>query len=635
LAKIWVLDSEADGLNPSKIYCLGVSDPQTDIVHVTSAYDRMRKVLSEADVLIAHNMVRFDVPVFERLLGIKIKARLVDTLAVSWYLYPLRNKHGLESHGNDLGIHKPYIQDWFNQSQEEYEHRVEEDVKINVALWRKMYRYLLDIYGSDKEIWRLLDYLTFKMKCARLQEESRWRLDVDFTKKSLEELQIIQEEKTTALTKVMPKVPSISIKTKPKRFINKDGSYSKLGMDWIKLLSEKGLPLDYDGEVEIITGYEEGNPNSTDQKKDWLYSLGWVPRTFKEKKDKETGEVKQIPQINLEHGKGICDSIKDLYEKEPSLELLDGLSVLQHRIGILNGFLRDQEDGYLKAQISGFTNTLRVKHTTIVNLPKVDKLYASSIRGALISDEDHELCGSDMSSLEDRLKMHYIYPLDPDYVKEMTTEGYDPHLSLAVLANAISKQQSEDYKWYSKLDEDEKKVADKVRIEIAKKVKPLRDIFKNGNYSCQYGAGVAKLARTAGITIEVAKQVWETYWKKNWAIKKVASMQTVKTINDQMWLLNPISKLWYSLRYEKDIFSTLIQGTASFVFDRWVQIILETREQLTATFHDEFVLHIKKGFREPCEKLIRDAMKQLNEELKLNRELGCDVQFNERYSQIH
>lgn len=635
MSKIWVIDSEGDGLNPSKLYCLGVSDPQTDVVHVTSDYDRMRKVLSEADVLIAHNIVRFDVPVFERLLGIKIKARIVDTLAVSWYLYPLRNKHGLESHGNDLGIHKPYIQDWFNQSQEGYEHRVEEDVKINVALWRKQYRYLLDIYGSDKEIWKLLDYLTFKLRCARLQEESKWRLDVEFTKKSLEELQIIQEEKTSALTKVMPKVPSISIKTKPKRFINKDGSYSKLGMDWIKLLSEKGLPLDYDGEVEIVTGFEEGNPNSTDQKKDWLYSLGWVPRTFKEKKDKETGDIKQIPQINLEHGKGICDSIKDLYEKEPSLELLDGLSVLQHRIGILNGFLRDQEDGYLKACISGFTNTLRVKHSEIVNLPKVDKLYASSIRGALIADEDHELCGTDMSSLEDRLKMHYIFPYDPDYVREMTTDGYDPHLSLAILANAISEQQSEDYKWYSKLDDNEKLVADKVRIEVAKKVKPLRDIFKNGNYSCQYGAGVAKLARTAGITKDVAKQVWETYWRKNWAIKKVASLQTVKTVNDQMWLLNPISKLWYSLRYEKDIFSTLIQGTASFVFDRWVQIILETREQLTACFHDEAVFHIKKGFRESCEKLIRDSMKKLNEELKLNRELGCDVQFGDRYAQIH
>ncbi len=635
MSKIWVIDSEADGLNPSKLYCLGVSDPQTDVVHVTSDYDRMKKVLSEADVLIAHNIIRFDIPVFERLLGIKIKARIVDTLALSWYLYPLRNKHGLESHGNDLGIYKPFIADWFNQSQEEYEHRVEEDVKINVALWRKMYRYLQDLYGSDKEIWRLLDYLTFKMRCAYLQEKSRWKLDVEFTQKSLEELQKIQEEKTSALTKVMPQVPSISIKTKPKRFINKDGSYSKLGMDWIKLLGEKGLPLDYDGEVEVVTGYEDGNPNSTDQKKDWLYSLGWVPRTFKEKKDKETGDIKQIPQINLEHGKGICDSIKELYEKEPALELLDGLSVLQHRIGILNGFLRDQEDGYLKACISGFTNTLRVKHSEIVNLPKVDKLYASSIRGALIAEDDHELCGSDMSSLEDRLKQHYIYPLDPDYVREMTTDGYDPHLSLAVLANAISEQQSEDYKWYSKLDENEKKVADKVRIEVAKKVKPLRDIFKNGNYSCQYGAGVAKLARTAGITLEVAKQVWETYWKKNWAIKKVASMQTVKTVNDQMWLLNPISKLWYSLRYEKDIFSTLIQGTASFVFDRWVQIILESREQLTATFHDEFVLHVRKGYRDSCEKVVREAMKTLNEELKLNRELGCDVQFGDRYSLIH
>jgi DNA polymerase III alpha subunit (gram-positive type) len=241
----------------------------------------MRKILTEADILIAHNQIRFDQPVLERLLGIKIKAKLIDTLALSWYLYPLRNKHGLESHGEDLGIAKPVITDWSNQTQEEYEHRVSEDVKINVAIWKKMFRYLLDIYGSDKEVWRLLDYLTFKMKCARLKEVSKWKLDLQYIEKSINELEILQEQKKEALIKAMPEVPEISIKTKPKRFINKDGSYSKLGQDWIALLTERGLPISHDGEVEIIKGYEPGNPSSPEQLKSWLYSLGWVPRTFK------------------------------------------------------------------------------------------------------------------------------------------------------------------------------------------------------------------------------------------------------------------------------------------------------------------------------------------------------------------
>jgi hypothetical protein len=578
----------------------------------------MRKILTEADILICHNLIRFDVPIFERLLGIKIKAKLIDTLALSWYLYPLRNKHGLESHGEDLGIAKPVITDWSNQTQEEYEHRVSEDVKINVALWKKMFRYLLDIYGSDKEVWRLLDYLTLKMQFARLQEVSKVKVDIEYVNKSIAELEVLQSEKKVALIAAMPQVPEISIKTKPKRFINKDGSYSKLGQDWIALLTERGLPISHDGEVEIVKGHEPGNPSSPEQLKSWLYSLGWVPRTFKYVKNKETGELREIPQINLEFGKGICESIKDLYEKEPRLELLDGLSVLQHRIGLLNGFLRDQEDGWIKAQISGFTNTLRVKHTTVVNLPKPEKLYAEPIRGSLIADEGYELCGSDMKSLEDRIKMHYIYPLDPKYVESMSTDDWDPHLEIAKTAGMATQEQVDKYK----SGED-------------KSVKPIRDIAKNCGYACQYGAGVSRLMTTGGIDRSSAQRLHESYWSLNWSVKQVAEDQTVKTVNDQMWLYNPVSRFWYTLRYDKDRFSTLVQGTAAYVFDLWIKYILEQREQLSMTFHDEGVWHIRQGHRGKFTTMINKAIDKVNDEVKLNRKLEVDIQYGSRYSEIH
>ena len=151
----------------------------------------------------------------------------------------------------------------------------------------------------------------------------------------------------------------------------------------------------------------------------------------------------------------------------------------------------------------------------------------------------------------------------------------------------------------------------------------------------QYGAGPPRLALTADISLAKAEQVWKTYWEKNWAIKKVAEKQIVKTISGQMWLYNPISRFWYSLRYEKDRFSTLIQGTAAFVFDEWVRIFRAKRSQLTGQFHDEVVLEIKKGYRDRAEKLLREAIEELNNQLKLNRELGIDIQFGDRYSSIH
>lgn len=151
----------------------------------------------------------------------------------------------------------------------------------------------------------------------------------------------------------------------------------------------------------------------------------------------------------------------------------------------------------------------------------------------------------------------------------------------------------------------------------------------------QYGAGPPRLALTSDISLAEAKKVHKAYWNKNWAIKKVAEEQRVRTVDGQMWLQNPINKFWYSLRYEKDIFSTLVQGSASYVFDLWVSIFRRTRSQLTAQFHDEVVLTVKKGSRDKAELLLRSAIDETNARLKLNRELDIDVQFGSRYSEIH
>lgn len=35
------------------------------------------------------------------------------------------------------------------------------------------------------------------------------------------------------------------------------------------------------------------------------------------------------------------------------------------------------------------------------------------------------------------------------------------------------------------------------------------------------------------------------------------------------------------------------------------------------------------------EKLVADAMSKVNEQIKLNVQLGCDIQFGNKYSEIH
>jgi hypothetical protein len=620
-----VLDCEGDGLVPSKIYCMCVNTKEHGPQAFTN-YDDMRDFLSKCTTLIAHNCRRWDIPVLERILGVDLqKKTIVDTLALSWYLQPERKGgHSLDSYGNEFLIFKPKINDWENLPIEDYIHRCTEDVKINTRLWNEQFIHLKKIYGNEDDCWRLIKYLSFKLWCAHLQEKSQWRIDVEATKKALERLETEKATRVLKLSQNLPKVPVRAVKRKPKRFTKSDGTLTKLGQEWLDLLTLRNLPEETE-EIEVITGYQEPNPSSTQQMKDWLFSLGWKPKTFEHKKDSE-GNDKEIPQINQKFGKGLDPGILDLIEEHPELEFLNGLSVLSHRIGILKSFLESEIDGYVQANVNGLTNTLRFQHVKpCVNLPKPDKLYAQDIRSALIAEPGYELCGADMSALEDKLKMHYIYPLDPEYVKSMQHKEWDPHLALAGMAGMLTPEEIEEYKLYKRTE----------GKEGSKHNDKIRSIAKNGNYALQYLAGVARLIKTIGVTKEIAEKLYKAYWELNSAWKEVTSQQTVKEVKGQMWLWNPVSMLWYSLRSQKDVGSTLVQGTASFVFDLWVKQVLLKREQLTAQFHDEIVLHVKQGFKQQITRTLEETINKTNDILKLNVPLSIGIQFGTNYSAIH
>lgn len=583
----------------------------------------MRKFFLNAEYLIGHNITSFDIPVVERILGIKIKAKLIDTLAFSWYLYPERGggKHGLQAWGQDLGIAKPEIEDWHNLTVQEYIHRCEEDVRINQKMWMQMWILLMDIYGGMDGFERIRKYLQFKMEMRYVQEKNRWLVDRDHAQKALDEYSAIREEKINALRQVMPKVPVKVVRQRPKNFYKKDGDFSKRALDWIKLCNEHGFSaVDYEGDIEVITGWEEPNPGSNQQLKQWLFSLGWKPTEFKQNKKKE-----DVPQINLPFGKGVCPDIKRLEEEVcPELEALDGLSILNHRIPQIETLIKSiDEDGYAHAGIQGFTNTLRMVHSVLVNMPKPERPYSDGVRASLICRDDEVLLGSDLSSLEDKIKQHFIWPLDPEYVKSMQRKDFDPHLTLARMADAVSDEDIKNYQ--NKKDPDNR-------------IKGIRSIYKNGNYACQYGAGVPRLVKTTGADFRTAKRIHEAYWKLNWAVKAVAEQQYFKpTIDGRMVLYNPISKLYYILKNEKDVFSTLVQGTAAFIFDYWLGLVYQKYPQLIGQFHDEFIIRIedKEDTRSRAAEVTKQAIHFVNEQLKFNVELGCDIQFGKRYSEIH
>ena len=612
-----VFDIETDGLlnEMTKIHVLSYSDDGKTIHH-THDYDEMREFFATRKTLGGHNIVRFDAPAVEKILGIKIEARMIDTLALSWYINHGRMKHGLEGYGEEYGVPKPVIKDWNTLTPQEYAHRCDEDVRINVRLLRDLDLKLNKLYKDtpeDKD--RLIDYLSFKLDCAREQEELQWKLDVPKAQAAYDEISQLKEEKVEQLADAMPKRILERMATKPKVMHKKDGELSSHGEKWVALCKEYKQSVTTIG-FKVKTGEERGNPNSNDQVKDWLRSLGWEPRTFKFVRDKSNGDTRQIEQVRK--GSDLCSSVRELASVDASVDLLDGLTVLTHRAGILKSFLEGHTDGYLQAGVAGLTNTFRFKHfKPLVNLPSVDKPYGDVIRGCLIAPEGYVLCGADMTSLEDTTKRHYMKPLDPTYVQEMSHEGFDPHLDLALHAGLITQ-----------VDID-------MHNSGERSLKELRKNYKVVNYSATYGIGAAALARGTGMSKKASQTLLDAFWSRNWAIEKVASGAKTKEVLEGMWLKNPVSGFWHSLRSDKDRFSTLNQSTGVFCFDTWVALCRKDGIKCVGQFHDEVIALVERGKEGHVEKIMHDAAIKLNQKVKLNVPLGTDVQFGNTYADIH
>lgn len=119
------------------------------LVQHTNSYDEMRKLLSQEDTLfVCHNSVRFDMVVFHRILGIPMDYRKwVDTLGLSWFLWPDRKSHSLESFTEEVGIKKPKVDDWENVTWDQMKERCGSDVLINWRVWGMQRKRLEEIYG--------------------------------------------------------------------------------------------------------------------------------------------------------------------------------------------------------------------------------------------------------------------------------------------------------------------------------------------------------------------------------------------------------------------------------------------------------------------------------------------------------
>lgn len=670
MGKFCVFDIETDSLKPNRIHCASFNtyiDGEWKS-YTTTEYDVMKKIFSRDDLVwVGHNILLFDIPAVEKILGVKVEGEYIDTMYLSQYLYDKEESHSLEAWGRKLKVPKRHVEDemwdpfteeeWAKMDhdkklQDQYKQYLEEiyiprcdrDVEINTLIFKKFLDYLSKLYKGDFD--HFVKYLTFIISNVQLQKSNMWKLDVPQLESNLKELKERYVSYKEELEGAMPKVKKMKWANKPKNIWKKNGDLSAAGARWFNYLKEAGLPEDCEEEkIKVFHKMEEPNASSPNQIKDWLFSLGWEPDYYKWTQN-TAGETNIVPQVKK--GSELSDSVLLLAERKEEVKLLETYTVLKSRKESLEGFERNMDcEGFIEADIKGVTSTLRMRHSTIVNLPGVDKLYGDYVRGVLISRPGHTLCGSDLNSLEDRCKQHWIKPIDPEYVASMSDTFYDPHLDIAILSGEISEEEVNFYKWMDNKDNDITFPIDRVdpfffhiddnkKKELYNQIKAMRKVYKQVNYSAVYGIKPKSLGRGTGKGERWAEKVLDTYWRRNWAVKEVEKAAKIVQYGNQSWVFNEINKIWYPLRNQKDIFSALNQGLGAYIFNLW--IYFQRKMGLTeyvGQFHDEVILDIPKGREDHTEEVLHKSIDLVNKKLKLNVDMGCTVEFGHRYSEIH
>ena len=164
------LDLEADGLNPTTIWCVVTRENGVDTVHTTP--DTLCKALEGSVSVVGHNLIGYDLPVLKRLWGLSVASeRIVDTLVLSRLFDPSKSGgHSLRNWGNELGFPKGDHTDFSCLSQEMIDYCIQ-DVAVTEAVHKQLVKDMAQFLPECIELEHKVQWI------VQQQEINGWVLD--------------------------------------------------------------------------------------------------------------------------------------------------------------------------------------------------------------------------------------------------------------------------------------------------------------------------------------------------------------------------------------------------------------------------------------------------------------------------
>ena len=453
-----VFDIETDDLDASRVWCIVAKEVDGDVHKFSpNEIEDALAFLLQADALIGHNIIGFDLPVLKKLHNFNYTGKIIDTLVMSRLYNPIReNGHSLKTWGYKLSCPKQEQPEFENYSPQMLDY-CEQDVILNETV----YKYLLkEGEGFSKQSFDL-EHLTAKIMLE--QEKNGFFFN---NKEAMILLAELKQKMADVEDEVQKTFQPKWVEDKPVTpYIKKNGELSKRGLTDDEY---ENILMSGNHNVFMRKKLVEFNLGSRKQIGEYLIDFGWMPERFT-----PTGQpiVDEATLKKIEH-------IKEA-------KLIADFLLYQKRIAQVSSWIDELKDDRVHGRvIPNGTITGRMTHRgpNMAQVPNIHSPYGKECRSCWTVPEGYRLVGIDASGLELRMLAHYMN--DIDYIEEVVNG--DIHSTNQELAGLQTRDQA-----------------------------------KTFIYALVYGAGDAKIGKIINGDIKKGKQLRERFLRNLPALKKL------------------------------------------------------------------------------------------------------------------
>jgi DNA polymerase I len=461
--KRYLFDLETDGFvaTATTVHCASIRDVDTK-EHWSYGPDQINEALvklSEADVLIGHNIQRFDVPMLKKLFNWDPKAGVAirDTMIIARVKFPnvkdtdgdlvragkmpagkqYQGKHSLGAWGYRLGEHKgDYAQ---LRQAEALAAGITDPKALARYVWgtytKEMHEYMDQDTATNLKLWEHLDPDNYSIAAIELEHRiaivchamEQAGVPFDIEKAKALHVELITE-KAKIEDELVRQFGSWEVPTEllvPKRD-NKTLGY------------KKGVPVQ---KYKTVTF----NPGSRDNIAKVLKDRGWKPKKF------------------TDGGKAQFDEevLQSVVAEFPEMAGIDRYLMLDKRLSQLADgkqawLTAVQEDGRIHGVINPMgTTTSRASHflPNLGQVPNMASPYGPECRELFYAPKGWKFLGADMSGLELRALAHYLAPLDGGKYMGIVTAG-DVHWLHAQVMGLVEGERDKNNELHTLIRED-------------------------------------------------------------------------------------------------------------------------------------------------------------------------------------